>query len=846
MPHGPVIWLVVMEVFDTVSGVEQTLYFSNDAITSGPAASPPNQFFDPRIVTPCKIRRSMFAPGTTFGPSQVGFGDLVLANDDGGLDFLNDFSFDGYRITQYRGVRGGGGKFIKVLSAIMDQTVMTRDEFTVKLKDRQTQVEVAFQPEKYTGGNILPDGLEGVADLVGKPKPILYGRVRNIAPPAVNTQKLIYQISDGPIDSIQAVYDSGIDLSKSPRLWIQESTPISAQIKAIAFGQGSAFASTAKFVAVGFGGEIITSEDGVSWTSRANPFEVTGPNIIADNINWVHFSETQGRWCAVGDGIGAFPVGGIATSDDGITWTQRTSPFAAGTGIFSVVYANTLTSGPIWIIGATSGQIATSPDAENWTIRDTDVTSSAVTSIIFGRGLFIKVLASINEQKLQSSPDGITWTNRNAGVGPEIFLTRGFFGKGGFLVGGRDLSTEGSPDTLMSSFSQDGIAWTPLDQAQGTIIRDISYSEALGKWLITGENEISGVTSQILSSSNAAPPYEVNDPLFFTDIALAIGVSPDITVAGGESGKMARIVAAAELPYTTVEELLDDGLAPSPGTYRAFLDGGYFRLGNPPFGLITVDCTEGAAVENRTAGVLYKNVILQSDLILEDIRQEDLLVLDSIVPDEMGFWSGTNEILSSLILNQIAESAGAWWGVSALGFFRIQVLQNPSIIPLLRFFQPEDMVVFLRRSLIQDEGRGIPPFRTIVRYRRNYTLQTTSLALGVTDARRADLGKQFDDETVINSNIQIDHLLSREQTFTSLVFNQADAAALAFRFQILRGEKRNPFEFSVPYEGNEPLDIGIGVEIIHDRFGLENGLRTVIIGYDPLPEDDTIKLTVWG
>jgi len=835
-----VIWLAVLEVYDTVAGVDLTLYFSNDGITSTPTDSPPNTFFDPRIKTPIRVRRSMFAPDKTFGPSEVGFGDLVLVNEDGGLDFFADLAVDGRRASQHRGVRGAGGKFLKQLSVIMDQVILTRQLVTVKLKDRQTQVEKPFQTNKFLGTNVLPDGLEGVEDLDGKPKPILYGRVRNIAPPIVNTQKLIYQISDGGILSVEAVYDSGIDLSKSPRLWEQETTPITEEIKAIRFGQGSLFASTAKFVAVAFNGSIMTSEDGETWTSRTNPFG------SSDNINYVGFSEEQGLWVAVGDGIGGSPNGGIATSTDGITWTIRSSPFAPGTQIFSVVFGLTL-SGPVWVIGASAGQVATSTDGINWTLRVAAVSSFSVFSIIFGRRLFVKVLGSTSDtEKLQTSPDGITWTDREAGLGPFVFLTRGFFGKGAFIVAGRDLGATPNDDKTIYSISQDGISWTPQDLTLGTITRDVSYSEALGKWLLTGENEISGVTSQILSSLDGLPPWEVNDPLFGTDTPKGIGVGPLITVVGGDAGKVGRIVAAAENPYTTEAELLDDSLAPVAGTYRAFLGGGYFRLGTPPFGQITVDATEGATVSDRTAATLYKNVILKSGLRESDIRGTDLTKLDSAIPDELGFWSGTNEILSSLIINQIAESAGAWWGIDALGTFRIEQVLNPDLVPIFRSFVSEDMQDHLNRSLIQDVGRGIPPFRTIVRYRKNHTIQDTGLALGVSDARRGELSKPFDDVTANNSNVQIDHLLSSELVFTSLIFNQADAKRAVQRFQALRGAKRDPYEFSVQCEGNMGLDLGIGVEITHDRFGLDEGKRTIIIGIDPDPLNDKIKLTVWG
>jgi hypothetical protein len=55
--------------------------------------------------------------------------------------------------------------------------------------------------------------VEGVADIAKSPKPLLYGQVFNIAPIIVNSSKLTYQINDGAITSIGAVYDRGIALT---------------------------------------------------------------------------------------------------------------------------------------------------------------------------------------------------------------------------------------------------------------------------------------------------------------------------------------------------------------------------------------------------------------------------------------------------------------------------------------------------------------------------------------------------------------------------------------------------------------------------------------------------------
>ena len=63
-------------------------------------------------------------------------------------------------------------------------------------------------------GCSLPAGVEGVVgDLAGKPKPLLFGVVTNIAPPCVNTARLIYQVNDGTITSLDDVYDRGVALT---------------------------------------------------------------------------------------------------------------------------------------------------------------------------------------------------------------------------------------------------------------------------------------------------------------------------------------------------------------------------------------------------------------------------------------------------------------------------------------------------------------------------------------------------------------------------------------------------------------------------------------------------------
>jgi hypothetical protein len=55
---------------------------------------------------------------------------------------------------------------------------------SVKLRDPHQALTLPLQKNKYGGTNVLPAGIDGTAnDLKDQAKPLLYGRVLNIAPP---------------------------------------------------------------------------------------------------------------------------------------------------------------------------------------------------------------------------------------------------------------------------------------------------------------------------------------------------------------------------------------------------------------------------------------------------------------------------------------------------------------------------------------------------------------------------------------------------------------------------------------------------------------------------------------
>lgn len=96
--------------------------------------------------------------------------------------------------------------------------------------------------------------------------------------------------------------------SNTTDLWTGRASPSQFMLSAVTFGNG-------QYVAVGAGKTILTSTDGISWTTRSGPdshfFQLN--NVIYDGSQFIVGGNSQ-------DGFAPL----IATSPDGITWTRQT------------------------------------------------------------------------------------------------------------------------------------------------------------------------------------------------------------------------------------------------------------------------------------------------------------------------------------------------------------------------------------------------------------------------------------------------------------------------------------------------------------------------------------------
>lgn len=168
-----------------------------------------------------------------------------------------------------------------------------------------------------------------------------------------------------------------------------------ANFNKLAFGNGV-------FVAVASSGTgCSSSTDGINWTSRTMP----GTGYL-----WSDVTFSGSIFCATAlNAVSTVCV--VATSSDGATWTQRTTPFnwaniAYGAGVFATnAYTPTTTT-------LTGG---TSPDGVTWTVRNSLNTNTNYNSLAFGNGVFVGTSSTLNgattSGRAISSTDGFTWSS---------------------------------------------------------------------------------------------------------------------------------------------------------------------------------------------------------------------------------------------------------------------------------------------------------------------------------------------------------------------------------------------------------------------------------------------------
>jgi hypothetical protein len=256
-------------------------------------------------------------------------------------------------------------------------------------------------------------------------------------------------------------------------------------IAGVAHGNG-------KFIAVGAGGKMAYSADGVTWTP------VTTSGFSSNNISGIAYGSD--KFVAVGN------LGLMAYSADGETWTPVTTSTFDSNNISGVTYGN----GKFIAVGA-GGKIAYSEDGVTWTTvtLSTFPSNATIKSVTYGNDKFVAVGQG---GTMAYSADGVTWTAIVSGVTSN--LTGVAYGNGTFVAVGQG-------NTL---YSAGGVTWAYVSSNSGNNFSGVAYGS--NKFVAVGNSRMyystDGVTWQTTSSSSS---YNSNGVCYGGGKFVAVGNS---------------------------------------------------------------------------------------------------------------------------------------------------------------------------------------------------------------------------------------------------------------------------------------------------------------------------------
>jgi hypothetical protein len=388
--------------------------------------------------------------------------------------------------------------------------------------------------------------------------------------------------------------------------WSFVSRPITSSIRWMIYASGPNI-----FVAISTSGVILTSPDGITWTSRTSG--------TTETLNKVRF--LNGFFIILGNN------GVILTSPDAVTWTLRTS----GT----TVQLNDVAYSPpkqLYCVVGQSGQIRTSPDLITWTQR-TAPASHSLSSIVWAFnnfGAFKNPGGSFQNNGWFSSPDGLTWshqTNSNPGYGfvaqAEFSSSSGrahafFTASGMSITDTTSLFSFGSsinsgPNFTSRPFSQaatNGTIWVQA-LSNGIISRRSSMTAGgttLNPPTIGTIHEICFASNQFIALGNEINQRTANG-ITFTDMTDPSGF--DVTTAT-TSGNLLAYSAGAVISHFPASPWTSGGTGQSgvgSGPYYCSCTGnGIFVFGGNVGNLATGPIQNAASYTLRTSGTTQQIV----------------------------------------------------------------------------------------------------------------------------------------------------------------------------------------------------------------------------------------------
>ena len=215
------------------------IYVSDEESITGADDAPANQPFAGSFDEPVSFEWSVLG-GDFVGGFATGKGESQIVNTDKTYDFIPArYALDGreFEIRFGRTTDRYVDSLVSCKGVVSDFHV-NKDALRITLEDYGYKLDVPAQAKVYSGAG----GINGGADLAGKPIPRALGYVLNVTPPLVYPNLQLYQVNDGAVNDITAVYDKGFPLARGADFatvaLLLASTTIPASTYATCIAQG--------------------------------------------------------------------------------------------------------------------------------------------------------------------------------------------------------------------------------------------------------------------------------------------------------------------------------------------------------------------------------------------------------------------------------------------------------------------------------------------------------------------------------------------------------------------------------------------------------------------------------
>ncbi|AUN31234.1 hypothetical protein [Niveispirillum cyanobacteriorum] len=245
---------------------------------------------------------------------------------------------------------------------------------------------------------------------------------------------------------------------------------------------------------------------------------------------------------------------------------------------------------------------------------------------------------------------------------------------------------------------------------------------------------------------------------------------------------------------------------------------------------------------SRAADLAVHVATAFAGLTAPEIDAASVAALNSLQPADLGYWyDGTSDLTAEAVLDEIMDTVGGFWGVTAAGLFTVGRYDLPAAEPSARF-TARDML----RLTPQQPARRIKTVR--LSYRPGLALAEQEIAESATAAVRELAGQDREWTAPATDAATATESLLAETLDKDTLFDQL-AAAEAERNRLLAvlSARRRPFDAVVPLDDvSEAVRVGQTIEIADQRYGLANGRLVVVLAatQDAQPDIPEAILTV--